>query len=158
MGGVAIEIQRELNNVIEDKKEFVEIGGTHRFFSKKPKRVGIRYMKRYTLRKMTDVMLDGRTDLATESKVVSKQAALAVLNGYFRICLFYPFLWRWYYYIKEYHAEQLLPIIECAKKKVPQTGYLIATASTASMKDTVKAMTREEVERFRQEPSSGKKG
>ena len=140
------ELQRELNDIIENRKEKVEIAGTHRLFSRKPRYVRMGYMHYGTMRRLTDISLDRRTGTKNESKVLCREAAVLRLNGYFSIALFYWAVWRWYYYIRQYHIEQLLGIFQTAKKKVPQTGYYLATMLTTNMRDTVMAMTREEVE------------
>lgn len=80
-----------------------------------------------------------------------------VLNGYFKIKFFYWFLWRWFYYVKQYLEIELHPLIDEGKKKVRAEDYYINTIFLIGMKDTMIAMTREEAERFRQELSSGQR-
>jgi hypothetical protein len=84
-----------------------------------------------------------------------KVAACIVLNGLWPIKLRYWFLWRWFYYVKEYTDEQLAPLLEEGKKKVPVEAYYEATILAIGMKDTMMAMTRAEVERILQEHSTG---
>lgn len=136
------EDERELNRVVSNEATEVMVRG---------KTYKVRYMHNKTLMKMTEVMLSK----GDESKVTSKCAALIVLNGMFKITFFYWFLWRWFYYVRQYYDAELEPIISEGKKKVPAESYLINTILLTGMKDTVMAMTREEAERFRQELSSG---
>ena len=68
-----------------------------------------------------------------------------------KILFFYWFLWRWFFYVMQYSDEELLPLIETGKKKVRVEGYCACTILLTEMKDTVKSMTREEVNRIRQE-------
>lgn len=143
-------VQRQLNDVIEDKPEEIGIAGTK-------KKVKVGWLKPYTLRRLTDVMLSQDVSIKEESKILCKNAALIVLNSFFKIKFFYPILWRWYYYVKEYQPEQLIPIVECGKKKVPQVGYYLNTISLTSMKDTVMQMTRKEVEATLLAQSSAKR-
>ena len=139
-----IEEERLLNSVVEDEVSRVDVRGTT---------YKLKYMRNATIRKITDVMLKDGDD----SKVSSKCAALMVLNGYFKIKFFYWFLWRWFYYIKQYLEIELHPLIDEGKKKVRAEDYYINTIFLIGMKDTMIAMTREEAERFRQELSSGQR-
>jgi hypothetical protein len=84
-----------------------------------------------------------------------KVAACIILNGLWSIKLRYWFLWRWFYYVREYTDEQLAPIIEEGKKKVPVEAYYESTILAIGMRDTMMAMTRAEVERILQEHSTG---
>jgi hypothetical protein len=148
------DLQKSLDAICEDEATTVEIKGTHRLFSKKCKRVHIRFLRNETIRKATHVYHDTRQDVLHEIQQPSKIAALYVLNSFLKIKLFYPILWRWYFYVREYKAEQLYPILLEGKKKLPQIGYYLATTLTASMRDTVKMMTRKEVERSQSELQS----
>jgi len=159
MKQATLDIQQELNAVAQGNPTRVEIKGTKRLFRRgKCRSVKVDYLCNETLRRMTAVSLDSKTDTRHELQIPSKIAALIVLNGYFKINLFYWLLWRWYYYVRQYKAEQLYPIIEEGKKKAPQIGYLMCTTLTVSMRDTVKAMTRAEVEHTQAALSSGGKG
>lgn len=153
-----IELQKELNKIAEGDPVKIEIPGTKRFFRRSKKRsVIVDYLCNETVRKISSVSLDDKTDVRHELQQPAKIAALIILNGFFKIKLLYWFLWRWFYYIRQYKTEQLYPIIEEGKKKVPQIGYLLATTLTVSMRDTTKMMTRAEVERSRAALSSGNK-
>ena len=139
-----IEEERLLNSVVEDEVSRVDVRGTT---------YKLKYMRNATIRKITDVMLKDGDD----SKVSSKCAALMVLNGYFKIKFFYWFLWRWFYYVKQYLEIELHPLIDEGKKKVRAEDYYINTIFLIGMKDTMIAMTREEAERFRQELSTAQR-
>jgi len=84
------------------------------------------------------------------SKFSSKYAALILLNG-IKIPLFYWIYWRYLYYFKNYDYDQLMPIIQEAKKKVPLTGYLVAFMSAKQMMITSMTMTKKELESFQKE-------
>lgn len=139
-----IDEQRELNSVVEDEISEVKVRNTT---------YRLRYMRNATIRRITDVMLNEKDD----SKVSSKCAALMVLNGYFKIKFFYWFLWRWFYYVKQYLEIELHALIDEGKKKVRAEDYYINTIFLIGMKDTMIAMTREEAERFRQELSTAQR-
>ena len=153
-----IELQRALDDVSNNSATIVEIKGTHKMFSKKCRSVKVRYLCNETIRKITSINLDKRNDVLHEIEQPSKIASLIVLNGFLKIKLLYPILWRWYFFVRQYKSEQLYPIISEGKKKLPQIGYYLSTTLTASMRDTIKMMTREEVERTQSEPSSEGKG
>lgn len=87
------------------------------------------------------------------AKFLSKAASYFVLNGV-KIWFFHWFLWRYLYYIKGYSADQLLPIIQTAKKKAPQVESYLGSVLVAQMKITNPTMTSQEAERFQAELSS----
>lgn len=89
-----------------------------------------------------------------DSKIACKAAAIFLLDGMFKLNFFYWFLWRWFYYIKEYSYTQLLPLLTEGKKKVPLMQYFGATTSLIGVKDTLLQMTTKEVERILQELGS----
>lgn len=137
--------ERLLNDIIEDSKDIVNLRG---------KEWSIGWMKHGTQRKITDIVLKEKD----ESKVSTKCAAVMLLNGYWKILFLYPILWRWMYYIKQYDDNELLPIIELCKKKVPLETFCVTTILLTETKDTIMTMTREEVNRFRQENVSVQRG
>ena len=141
---VTREQEQELNSIAENTPDIVMVG---------KKKVKVGWLRRGTLRKFTNVMLDKRDDAKSESMISCKLAAIIVLNGYWKIKFCYPLLWRWYYYIKEYLDSELLPIIELGKKKVQLQEYLMIMMLSQGLKDTHKTMTREEVSHFLQEQS-----
>lgn len=134
-----IEDEQLLDSVMEDAKDEVSIKGTN-------KKYQIGWLKKGTMRKMTSVSLEeGKDDMLS-----AKVAALVILNNYWKIKFFYPILWRWFFYIKEYTDDQLSEIIAVGKKKVPYIQFLTNTILVTGMRDTIMTMTKEEAERFRQ--------
>lgn len=117
----------------------------------------VKWMHPATTDKITCLMLKDGND----NKVLSQCAALIVLNGFWKTHLLYWLLWRWFYYVKQYNAEELTPLFEMAQKKTQSQGavaYLNATMLLTVLKDTKKAMTKAEAERTLQELRSGKGG
>lgn len=135
----SVDDERLLNEVIEDSMTEVSIKDT----SKKYK---IGWLKKGTMRKMTSVALEKGDD----DTLSVKTAALIVLNNYWKIKLFYPILWRWWFYVKEYTDEQLSEILAVGKKKVPYIAFLTNTILVTGMRDTMMTMTKDEAERIRQ--------
>lgn len=122
-----------LSDLMDNKPSFVEVRG---------KKWKCEYLYPGTERKVTSIMLDESSD---EDKVTCKCAAVLRLNGLWKIKFFYPILWRWFYYIKQYTDADLLPFITECKKKVIVQEYLLNIMSLTAMKDTMMTKTRKEV-------------
>lgn len=141
-----LDIQRELDRLAENIPTEVTIPYTNKTY-----KVG--WLHHDTIRKITLVMNEKARKPEDEDKVLYKAMALIVLNGVWKIFFFYPILWRWFAYVKQYHDYQMLPIIELAKKKVPQIPYFLSMTYLTGLKDSHAAMSREEVERMHREQS-----
>ena len=119
--------------------------GKHNF------RIG--WMRPYTLEKITGLALNGK-----ENEIPARVAALILLNGFFSINLFYPFLWRWLYH--HVPSDVLMEIITEGKKKEASltqdywTCIILATA----MRDSKQNLKKEEADRILQEQRSEKHG
>ena len=153
------EEQRIYQSARDNTPTIVTIPGTR-------KRYKIRWLKYCQTRKLGRVLLrkqnsdekdKAQQDLSkvdiviADSKIACKAAAIFVLDGMFKLHFLYWFLWRWFYYVKEYRYDQLLPILTEGKKKVPLMQYFGATTSLIGVKDTLLQMTTKEVERILQE-------
>jgi hypothetical protein len=133
-----IEQQKELNDVLENSIDYVQLGG---------KAHKIKWIKRYTIRRLTDVMLsDGKED-----EVIAKCASLILLNGWWKINLLHRWYWKRIWH--KYSDAELLRVVTLAKKKADfqVQQYLIATISLTEMKDTTMMMNRQEAEHTLQE-------
>ena len=139
------EQEKALNSIVENKKDIVKIRG---------RKFRISWMRNRTRRKVTDILLEEKE----EDKVSAKCAAALVLNGYFKIKFFYWLLWRWFYYVKQYSDKELLPLVDMCKKKAQLEDYFLITIYLTEMRDTIKSMTREEVNRIRQESFMAQRG
>ncbi|MFT3994790.1 MAG: hypothetical protein QM660_10810 [Dysgonomonas sp.] len=96
---------------------------------------------------------DSISNIKSRAKFLSKAAAYCLLSG-LNIHFLYVFLWRYLYYVKAYTADQLLPIIQTAKKKAPQVESYLAMVLVGQMKITNPMLTTEEQSRFQAELSS----
>ena len=117
----------------------------------------VRWMHPATTEWITTLMLRDGND----RKVIAQAAALIVLNGFWKSHLFYWLVWRWFYYVRQYNASELEPVIQTAQKKTQQEvamAYLNDTMLLTALKDTAKQMTKEEAERTLQELRSGRDG
>jgi hypothetical protein len=128
-----------LNDTLERKPSFVKV---------RDKMWKCDWLFHGTERKLTSVLADESTD---EDKVVCKCAALLRLNGLWKIKFFYPILWRYFYYIKQYREDELLPFITECKKKVIANEYLLSIMCLIGMRDTMMSKTRKEVTRLQAE-------
>lgn len=89
-----------------------------------------------------------------DNKLASRAAAIIILDGYWKLLFFYWFLWRWFYYIKQYDNTQLQPILDVGKKKVPLLQFYKTTMSLTEAKDTLMQMRTEEVEAILREQNT----
>jgi hypothetical protein len=97
-------------------------------------------------------MLSALTD---DQKLLCKTAAIFILDGYWKIKFRYWYLWRWFYYIKQYDSFELEALIAEGKKKVPLEQFLKITMFLTGAKDTLMMMRTEEAERILRELSGG---
>lgn len=139
------EDEKLLDAIAENSKDYVEVRG---------RKWGVRWVRNRAKRKVTHIMLTEKD----EDKVVYKCAAALRLNGYFKITFLYWFLWRWYYYVRQYSEGELVPFLNLCKKKVPVEGYLIATMLLTGIKDSAMNMTREEAGRILRARSGEQRG
>ena len=96
-----------------------------------------------------------------ENKSLAKCAALIRLNGFWKCHLLYWFVWRWYYYVRQYTSAELTPLFEVAQKKTAAEAapaYLNATILLTALSTMKKQMTKAEAERTLQELRSDKDG
>lgn len=134
--------QKELLSINNNCKTDVVIPGTKH-------KVHIGWMKPYTLECVSHLILKKEDHISDyDPKVISQLTSLYVLNG-MRIFFFHGIYWRYLYYIKGYRYDQLLPVIEIAKKKVPAKAYIKAIILASGMKITPMSLTTEEAESIR---------
>lgn len=92
--------------------------------------------------------------IAQDCKLSCKAAAIYVLNGFWKLSLCYWFLWRWFYYIKQYDDAELTELLAEGKKKVPLSQFLANTMLLTGARDTLMMMRMEEAEHILQELST----
>ena len=151
-----IEAQKEYASIRDNDATVVGIPGTKKHYKIRWLRNGqIDKLSRLLIRKEdTDdkdsekFALDAIVD---DTKLASKAAAIIILDGYWKLKFRYWFLWRWFYYIRQYDNVQLQGIIDEGKKKIPLTQFLMLTMSLTGAKATLMTMRTEEAERTLQE-------
>ena len=123
------------------------------------KKYKIRWLKNGQLDKLTRLLLhkksiDGQKTTGNEvfdeiyedTKLACKAAAIIVLNGYWKLKFRYWYLWRWFYYVRQYDNIQLHKILEVGKKKVPLNQFYMTIMSLTEAKDSLMRMRAKEVE------------
>lgn len=147
------EQQREYTSIRDDDYTVVSVPGTKKKYKIWWLKNGqLVKLSRLLVKKRKDDGKDGDTDgdilaeFIEDGKLTCKAAAIMVLHGYWKIKFKYWFLWRWFYYIRQYDCQQLQPIIEEGKKKVPVIQFYAATMSLTEAKGTLMNMTMREAE------------
>lgn len=110
--------------------------------------VGISWIRRGTIRKITAIQNSEKKG-DYEDTVTTRIAAAYILNSYWKIRLFHWALWRMMW--DKYSDEELLAICEVCKKKVQVKPYCEIMILQTGLKDTMKMLTRTEIETVLQE-------
>lgn len=123
------------------------------------KKYKVRWLKNGQLEKLTRLLLhkkdtdsemtsgiDVLDEILADSKLACKASAIILLDGFWKLKFNYWWLWRWFYYIKQYDNIQLDPILEMGKKKVPQMQFFRTIMSLTEAKDSLMRMRVKEVE------------
>ena len=117
----------------------------------------VRWLHPFTNERITRIMLRDGND----NKALSQCAALIILGGFWKTKMRYWFLWRWFYYVRQYTSAELTPLFEMAQKKTVQEetmAYLNAMILLTALKDTIKQRTKAEAEHTLRELRMGKDG
>lgn len=143
-------------DIVEDKPIEITIPRTK-------KTVKVRGIRPYTLERLTRLWLERDEftikeesaatlkDMCIDPYFAAKEAALIVLNDYWKIRLFWWFMWRYWGKWKGYAEEQMSPIIEAGKKKLPLMAHWTNMAFSVDMRTDWMKMTRKEAEEYRAE-------
>lgn len=150
------------HEIVDDLPASVRIPGTRR-------KVKIRGMKPYTIERLTALWLERDAasapsdsaetlrSMCVEPYFSVREACLIVLNSYWKIRLLYPLMWRiWGRWIG-YTEEQMSPIIEEGKKKLPLAAHWRNMAFSTDMRTDWMKMTEKEAEQYRAELLSAAK-
>lgn len=85
-------------------------------------------------------------EVIQDSKLGCKAAAIYVTRGWLRLKLKYWFLWRWFYYIKQYDNTQLQPILSAGVGSTPYIDFLKTMSLLSNQRTTQMRMTAREAE------------
>ena len=115
------EEQRDYVSLRDNDATVVRILGTKKTYK-------LRWVKKGQLVKLSRLLVHkGDTDNAdkesedvlnmiiADSKLACKASAIYILDGYWKLLFLYPFLWRWFYYVKQYDDIQLKELLEEGK-------------------------------------------
>ena len=146
-------------SLINNDAEEVEILRTN-------KKYKIRWLKNGQLDKLTRLLLhkksidettttgsDVMDAILEDNKLACKAAAIIILDGFWKIKFRYWYLWRWFYYVRQYDNIQLHQILEVGKKKVPLNQFYATIMSLTEAKDTLMRMRVKEVETILHAPN-----
>ena len=123
----------------------------------------IRWLKNGQLEKLSRLLMhkdeeDGKTtgidvldEILADCKLACKAAAIIILDGYWKLKFNYWWMWRWFYYIKQYDNIQLQPILDEGKKKIPQMQFFKTIISLTGAKTTLMTMREKEAASILQE-------
>lgn len=152
-----IDAQRTYASIRDNDATVVQVLGTK-------KKYKIRWLKNGQVDKLSRLLIrkgetddkDGEKDnsldqILEDSKLACKAAAIYILDGYWKLKFRYWYLWRWFYYIRQYDNVQLQEILDEGKKKVPLTQFLMTTMSLTGARATLMNMRTEEAEHTLQE-------
>lgn len=150
-----LKAKKEYADIVNDSVTLVPIKGTK-------KHVRLRWVKPYTLERLTQVWIERdiasaniesgsevMRDMAKEPYFAFKEAALLILNNDIKIRLFYPLYWRWLAH--RYDETQIVDIISEGKKKLPLMAHFEIMAYSLDMRTDIKKMTTKEAEQYRAE-------
>ena len=159
----SIEAQRTYASIRDNDATIVGILGTK-------KKYKIRWLKNGQIDRLSRLLIrkgdtdneDGTKDnpldaIIEDTKIASKAAAIIILDGYWKLKFRYWYLWRWFYYIRQYDNSQLQELLDAGKKKVPLTQFLMTTMSLTGVRATLMNMRTEEAERILQELASAQR-
>lgn len=149
------EARRAYDEIFNDMPTEVQIPDTKKI-------VEIRGLKPYTIERLTKLWLerdaavptasaDTLKSMAVEPYFSIKQAVLMVLNSYWKIRLFYGLKWRIWAFWHNYTEQQMLPLLQIGKKKLPLTAHWSNMAFSVDMRTDWMKMTSKEAEQYRAE-------
>lgn len=130
------------------------------------KKYKVRWLKNGQLEKLSRLLLHKKTidenkttgsevmdAILEDTKLACKASAIIILDGYWKLKFRYWYLWRWFYYVRQYDNIQLHEILEVGKKKVPLNQFYATIMSLTEAKDTLMRMRAKEVETILHAPN-----
>ncbi len=155
----SVDMQKIYLSLIANDPDEVQILRTN-------KKYKIRWLKNGQLEKITRLLLHKKTidekkttgsevmdAILEDAKLACKAAAIYILDGYWKLKFRYWFLWRWFYYVKQYDSIQLRDILEVGKKKIPLNQFFTTITLLTGAKVSLMKMRTEELEAILQEHS-----
>lgn len=159
----SVESQRTYASIRDNDATVVRVLGTKKKYRLRWLRNGqIDKLSRLLIRKSSTDDADGTRDNAldavlSDSRLACKAAAIYILDGYWKLKFRYWYLWRWFYFVRQYDHVQLHELLEEGKKKVPLAQFLVTTMLLTEARATLMNMRTEEAERILQEHASAQR-
>ena len=95
--------------------------------------------------------LSAMDEVLGDGKLACKAAAIYVTPGFLSLKLKYWFLWRWFYYVRQYDNSQLQPILSAGVGSTPYIDFLKTMSILSNQKTTQMRMRAKEAEAIIQE-------
>lgn len=127
----SLDLQQLLDSVLEDSPTDVEFMG---------KKHTLRWLRNGAVRKFSHVTVTEKD----ENKRAVKLCAIVLLNNVWKLRFLYWLVWRWWYYVKDVDAVELLRVLDVAKKKIPSAAYSLLTILATGMTDVMMMKTKNE--------------
>lgn len=83
-----------------------------------------------------------------DSKLACKVAAAVVLHGFFTMKMKWWYLWRWFYYVRQYDVEQLNELLSEGIAALPYEETMNAYSILSATRETLKHMTFAEAQKL----------
>lgn len=83
-----------------------------------------------------------------DSKLACKVAAAIVLHGFFTMKMKWWYLWRWFYYVRQYDVEQLNELLSEGIAALPYEETMNAYSMLSATRETLKHMTFAEAQKL----------
>lgn len=84
----------------------------------------------------------------SDSKLACKVAAAVVLHGFFTMKMKWWYLWRWFYYVRQYDVEQLNELLSAGIAALPYEETMNAYSILSATRETLKHMTFAEAQKL----------
>lgn len=152
---------------IEQQRAYVSLrDNTATVVHIRKKKYRLKWAHNGQISKLSKLLISGKTseetpttedilnDIESSSKLACKAAAVYILDGYWKLKFRYWYLWRWFYYIRQYDDADLREVLETGKKKVPLQQFCVTIMSLTEAKDTLMMMRTREAERILRELST----
>ena len=126
-----LQLQQLLDSIMSEEPTEFEFRG---------KRYKVGWLKKGAVRKFTHITLKEKND----SKRNVKICVVLLLNNIWKIRFFYPFYWRWLYYVCDLDDVEVLRVVDVCKKKIPSAASSLLTILATGMTDVMMTMTKSE--------------
>ena len=132
-----IDIQELLSDLMEQEPETVMVCG---------KKYRIGWLKKYTVRKFSHIMVKEKDPWKRSVKVCScilMNRKLGLLTWFLLHCWYWIY-WRWLYYVVDIDQVEVMGVLDASKKKIQSEPLAIVTILATGMMDLMMSEARHE--------------